>query len=231
MGYSEMKAEDMMERIVKIITRYGKEIAKFLAGLPQGSPISVILANLATWLKHNVKQGTLDDITIKRSDGYKFEVFDIAEEHIAELERLSEGFSDDNGAYYEGKTTEQLCKSVQDGVTLTGYFSMVTKLGRCAPKSAIDFWNIDPNDAALIKSKTFNSWAWSFDSDSIIKETMPFRVQFRKSPMYWENLSSENLAAVHFLKTQHINLKHLGVVMRTDSTGSEICRELFMIFF
>jgi hypothetical protein len=29
MGYSEMKAEDMMERIVNI-TRYGKEIAKFL---------------------------------------------------------------------------------------------------------------------------------------------------------------------------------------------------------
>jgi hypothetical protein len=52
MGYSEMKAEDMMERIVKIITRYGKEIAKFLASLPQGSHISVILANLATWLKH-----------------------------------------------------------------------------------------------------------------------------------------------------------------------------------
>ena len=25
MGYSEMKAEDMMERIVKIITRYGKQ--------------------------------------------------------------------------------------------------------------------------------------------------------------------------------------------------------------
>ena len=48
-----MKAEDMMERIVKIITRYGKAIAKFLAGLPQGSPISVILANLAQWLKQN----------------------------------------------------------------------------------------------------------------------------------------------------------------------------------
>ena len=46
--------------------------------------------------------------------------------------------------------------------------------------------------------------------------------------MYWENLSSENLAAVHFLKTQHINLKHLGVVMRTDlpdskQTGKEKC--------
>ena len=59
---------------------------------------------------------------------------------------------------------------------------------------------------------------------------MPFRVQFRKSPIYWENLSSENLAAVNFLKNQHVNLKHLGVIMRTDlpdskQTGKEKCKK------
>ena len=99
MGYSEMKAEDMMERVVKIITRFGKKIAESLAGLPQGLPISVILANLAQWLKHNVRQGTLDNVTVKRNHGYKFEVFDIEEERLLELERLTEGFSDDNGTY------------------------------------------------------------------------------------------------------------------------------------
>ena len=67
-GYSEMKAEDMTNRVVKLITRYGKEEATFLAGLPQGSPISVLLANLATWLKHKVKQGTVARIQQTRGD-------------------------------------------------------------------------------------------------------------------------------------------------------------------
>ena len=68
---------------------------------------------------------------------------------------------------------------------------------------------------------TFDSWAWSFESGLIIKETMPFRVQFRKGSKYWENLSKENDAAVKFFRTQHIHLKHLGVTMRTDQPDSE----------
>ena len=229
-GYPEMKAEDMTNRVVKLITRYGKEEADFLAGLPQGSPISVLLANLATWLKHKVKQGTAARIQQTRSDGYSFTAWDKDEELVKELIILTEGFSDDNGAFYSEETTQSLCNNVKKAVQLTGYFSMVTKLGRCAPKSAIDFWNIDPNDAAFMKSMTFDSWAWSFEQDSISKEIMPFRVQFRKSPTYWVNLSAENKAAVKFFETQHIDLMHLGVKMRTDrpdssATGRDKCHK------
>jgi hypothetical protein len=45
---------------------------------------------------------------VKRIDEYKFEVSDIEEEKVEELESLTEGFSDDIGAYYEGKTTLEL---------------------------------------------------------------------------------------------------------------------------
>ena len=227
-GYTEMKAEDMSNRLVKLITRYGKEFAEFRAGLPQGSPISVIIANLVMWLKHKVKQGTITAINTKRDDGYFFHVWDTEADRQEDLERLTEGFSDDNGAFYSASTTDTLCENVKNAVKLSGYFSMITKLGRCAPKSVIDFWNIDPNDAALIKGMTFESWAWSFEKDSIIKESMPFRVQFRQTPQYWDNLSIENKTAIKFLEAQHVDLKHLGVKMRTDrpdssATGRDKC--------
>jgi hypothetical protein len=44
-GYGEWKCEDMLDRMVFVITRYGVTICKFLIGVPQGSTLSVHIAN------------------------------------------------------------------------------------------------------------------------------------------------------------------------------------------
>jgi hypothetical protein len=51
MGYVEFKADDMVDRIVYIITRQGLAIAMYLIGLLQGSVLSVAMSNPITAIK------------------------------------------------------------------------------------------------------------------------------------------------------------------------------------
>jgi hypothetical protein len=75
-GYTEWKSEDMLDRIVHVITRYGITITEFLTGVPQGSTLSVYIANLIIWVKHKVMR--LDEVKglVRRKNPFKFEVWD-----------------------------------------------------------------------------------------------------------------------------------------------------------
>jgi hypothetical protein len=75
-GYVEWKAEDMIDRLVHVITRYGITITEFLRGVPQGSTLSVYIANMIIWLKHKVMR--MDEVKglVLRKNPFKFKVWD-----------------------------------------------------------------------------------------------------------------------------------------------------------
>ena len=76
-GYIEWKAEDMLERVVHVITRYGITLTEFLTGVPQGSTLSVYIANLIIWVKHRVMR--LDEVKeglVPRKNPFKFRIWD-----------------------------------------------------------------------------------------------------------------------------------------------------------
>ena len=229
-GYMEMKFEDMLERLVEILTRYGKEIAEYIAGLPQGSPLSVILANLVMWIKHKIVRRKLDNIKEDRKDYYIFKNWDKLHELKELLIRITEGFSDDNESFHSVPTTELLCKSTLDNITLTGYFSLVTKLGRCGAKSLVEFWNIDPRDADYIKNYDFSSYAWSFDKDGLVKEKSPIVVHFRKRKEEWENLSVENKKSHQIFRLKAQVHQAPGDQDQNGSTRVSRVRDFYQMF-
>ena len=75
-GYCEWNMESMCERGVNITTKYGNVMANFLTGIPQGSTLSVHIANLVMWLKHKIMRGDSKDPTKKRGNPHKFSVWD-----------------------------------------------------------------------------------------------------------------------------------------------------------
>ena len=117
---------------------------------------------------------------------------------------------------------------------MTGYFSVVTKLGRSGAKSMIHLYNLDPRHAAKVKEKwKFESFAWSFAHDSIIKEAMPFKAHFLKTPEAMKNLSQENKDAMKALEKRSGVVKSLGVSTRSDkpdsrATGKAKCQQALM---
>ena len=68
--------ESMCERRVHITTKYGNVLSDFLTGVPQGSTLSVHIANLSMWMKHKFMQADWDDPTEKRSNLYNFKIWD-----------------------------------------------------------------------------------------------------------------------------------------------------------
>ena len=75
-GYCEWNMESMCELGVNITTKYSNIMANFLTGVPQGSTLSVHIANLVMWLKHKIMRGDSKDPTKKRGNPHKFSVWD-----------------------------------------------------------------------------------------------------------------------------------------------------------
>ena len=126
-------------------------------------------------------------------------------------------------------TLHQLQEKIEEAVRMTSYFSIVMKLGRVASRRCIHLYYLDPNHAADIEKWTFDSVTWSFENDSIISETIPFKAHFLMTPETKTNSSDDNLAALRRLKEDHCIFKHLGVRIRTDgadstATGKAKCR-------
>ena len=71
-GFCEWNMESMYERNVNITTKYGNVSADFLTGLPQGSTLSVHIANLIMCLKHKIMRADYQDPTKRRGNPYKF---------------------------------------------------------------------------------------------------------------------------------------------------------------
>jgi hypothetical protein len=94
-------------------------------------------------------------------------------------------------------------------------------------------YNLDPRYAAKVKENwKFESYAWS-SHDSIIKEAMPFKAHFLKTPEAMKNLSQENKDVMKALEKRSAVVKSLGVLTRSDrpdsrATGKAKCQQALM---
>ena len=74
-GLIELKAEEMDNIVVEIHTRHGKIIGKFLHGLKQGSPFSVLLSNLTLVFKHRIWGLRDPEATSEDPNGYTMTIW------------------------------------------------------------------------------------------------------------------------------------------------------------
>ena len=119
-GYGEWKCEDMLDRMVFVITRYGLTICKFLTGVPQGSTLSVHIANLIIWVKHKVMR--LDEVKgLKpRKNAYTFRIWDSGRDD--QPIRLSISYCDDNDGIHGAEDMDELKREIEKAIRMTGYF-------------------------------------------------------------------------------------------------------------
>ena len=66
--------------------------------------------------------------------------------------RFSISYCDDNDGYHGGENLQQLKNEIEKNVRMTGYFSIVTKLGRIGSKSQIYVYNVNPSDAEEVST-------------------------------------------------------------------------------
>lgn len=151
-GYIETKAEDIIKRQCTIITRIGEAKSWYECGLPQGSPLSCIMANLVILLKHKCMRSNINGpVKVdqnRRNNGYKFKLNDPADE---ELIISTEVYSDDNLRYTSTSSIDDLIKKVEQYTELAGKFSLVTKIDRKGSKSGITYYNFPENRATYLQ--------------------------------------------------------------------------------
>ena len=224
-GYSERNLESMYKRRVNITTKYGNVTVEFLTDVPQDSTLSIHIANLIMWLKHKIKRADSNDQTKRRGNPFKFMKRD------THLVRYSTSYCDDNDASHGAKSLKDLHRQISNAVRMTGHFSVVTKLGRSAKKSVIHLYNLEPRHASNIREWKFDSFAWSFEKDTIIKERMPFRAHFLKHPEWMATVTEAETLVLAAFETEYCVVKSLGVRMRSDmpdssATGASKCEEV-----
>ena len=155
-----------------------------------------------------------------RKNPYKFHVWDKKQDPEQVL--FSFSYCDDNDASHGAESMDELYEEISKAVRMTGYFSVVTKLGRAGSKNSIHLYNLDPRHAKkVLDNWKFESYAWSFKHDSIIKEDMPFKAHFLKSPEAMKDLSQENKDALVELEKRSSVVKSLGVSTRSNKPDSK----------
>ena len=164
-----MKTEDILERTCVIITRIGTTHTTYECGLPQGSPLSCIIANLVILMKHKAMRIDPDNPSAeidayRNKNGYTYQIVDPED---IKLTIASEGYSDDNLRYTQAPTTTELIHIAKTYARYSGDISLVTKIGRKGSKSGITLYNYPPEKVEQLHN--FTSVAWSFNSDSVEK--------------------------------------------------------------
>ncbi len=93
--------------------------------------------------------------------GYKFKYKDINEESNVTVNM--DGYCDDNKRFVTANSAEQIVERVKHYIKMTGYYSLITKIGRKSDKSEIHFYNLTPSEARNIKNECFYGYEWSYD--------------------------------------------------------------------
>ena len=134
--------------------------------------------------------------------------------------KLSISYCDDNDSFHGDTDIDTLKLGIEKAIRMTGYFSIVTKLGRLGSKCEIFLFNMPPDRAAEIINWNFSAYAWSFKEGAVTKEKTQLTVHFNRKPTIMSNLSPENMDAVRTCDGKQEVIKHLGVRYRTDCTDS-----------
>lgn len=225
-GYVEMKAEDLLHRTVKIITRLGSTSSTYTCGMPQGAPTSCVFSNCIMLLKHILMRSILNDhptvnhnCQMNPTHAYQLETMDHVTNSIPRL--MSDGFCDDNTRYISTTNDNTLIMATQDYINITGDFSIITKLGRKGRKSAVTVYNM--KDKQLARLSEFKSIAWSYETDGVVEEKLQLYIHYNgNSEDILDNSEITDMDKKHIKKLieKHTDvtwIKHLGI---TEQVGS-----------
>jgi len=212
-GFLELKASCMWDEDVDILTDKGTVFSKFKCGLEQGNPDSPKMANLVIMLKHVLR----NSLTEKLKDEYKMFSIDIKDGII---KISSTGFSDDNTLNNCNQCVDELIKSIQEYIKLSGDLSMVLKIGRKGSKCVIYLYNLPAEK--ILDLPDFETIAWSFKDDCPTKEIIPVKIFMQKEEVEKLNkiiMDPERLEKVNKLLDKSDN-KHLGLFMDLNADAS-----------
>ena len=185
-GYIECKVEDMLNRTVTVVTRLGNASCTYRCGLMQGHPLSCIISNLVSIFKHRALRSTIHpNLTCSPehesppiSSGYKFHIYD---PNDSQLYIMASSYGDDMEEYLgmdnnKDNSIHNFLREIQAQLNRSGDINLITKIGRSGAKSAITLYNIPLHMSKYVPQ--LSSIAWDYETDSIIKETIPTYCHF-----------------------------------------------------
>ena len=116
-----------------------------------------------------------------RLHGYTFKHKDINEEERFTVNM--DGYCDDNKRFVVAESLEQIVERVEHYIKMTGFYSLVSKIGRKSDKSEIHFYNLSPEEAKSIKNHNFYGYEWSFEKGKPIKQKLKIMTHIKDEYM------------------------------------------------
>jgi hypothetical protein len=181
-GLLEMKAEEMNNISVEIHTRHGQVIGKFLHGLKQGSPFSVLMSNMTLVFKHRIWDLRDPLATAEDPNGYPMTIWNKYIDGDTPPLISMAGFCDDNSKWNmgNGRDFATLVQAIQWNIKLAGDLSMIFKIGRRGDKTIIELFNVDLEDLHLLPAQGFTSIAWDFKANRPMEDEVYCRVYLKQ---------------------------------------------------
>ena len=180
-GYSEWIAESLSDLKINTSTPLGTVQNIYECGVRQGSALSCTIANMVAWLSASawISPVTLQPDTITGSSvphkGYIPHILSPNESEHANPQQLNtHSFCDDAGRYLSSTDPLELIDRIQYNLTISGYMSIVNKLGVRADKSKIRIYNISPT----VDIPPFHYTAWNHSCRTVNTKNIPKEIHF-----------------------------------------------------
>ena len=201
-GYSEWIAESLSDLTIETSTPYGTVINDYECGVRQGSALSCTIANMVAWLSSSAwlspiilaQDKTTDNMHLPH-DGYIPHVpSPNIEDATSNTQLDTHSFCDDAGRYLTAQSTPQLNSRIHYNLKISGYMSIVNKLGVRADKSRIRLYNM-PQDYT---PPHFYYTAWNHSCRSVNTKKIPTDIHFTNG-MITTDKANRNLGVYNTL--------------------------------
>ena len=184
-GYTEWIAESLSDVKIHTNTPFGTCINSFDCGVRQGSALSCTIANMVGWLSatawisppppQSLSSSTTDPTN--PHSGYRPPTLSpnpIDSPSRSSTLLLAHTYCDDASRYLSAPTIALLFQLIQNNLTVSGYMSIVNKLGVRADKSCVRLYNIPPGTII----PRFYYTAWNHGLQTVTTASVPTEIHF-----------------------------------------------------
>ena len=181
-GYSEWIAESLSNLTIETSTPYGTVTNAYECGVRQGSALSCTIANMVAWLSSSawlspiiLDEDKNNEITDLPHDGYTPHIVspNIAD-HTSHTQLDTHSFCDDASRYLTATSNTRLESRIHYNLKISGYMSIVNKLGVRADKSRIRLYNMPPG----YTPPNFYYTAWNHSCRSVNTKKVPTDIHY-----------------------------------------------------